>query len=152
MSHTCEIWTTFCSSFGNRFTALSLSKYYFHILDHCEYIFPVRLWGFFRWSGLPLKYFPFFLTWWFKGRNRQWPRYMTFRHLFKYILSRSSKQCVHALYPLFVWPKRLLKAGQSLIVTNNIAHRSKCSCLYSSQTHTPGLFHKTRSSSTNGSR
>ena len=95
---------------------------------------PVRLWGFFRWSGLPLKCFPFFLTWWFKGRNRRWPRYTTFRHLFKYILSRSSKQCVHALYPLFVWPEDYLKQanhwllritlliGQSVLVCTHPKH------------------------------
>ena len=40
-----------------------------------------------------------------------------------YILSVSSKQCVHAWYPLFVCPKRLLRAGQSLMVTNSNAFR-----------------------------
>ena len=72
----------------------------------------------------------------------------TFRHFFKNIPLMSSKQCVHALYPLFDCPERLLRAGQSLIVTNNNAHRSKCSYLCSSHTRTPGLFHKSRSSST----
>jgi len=71
---------------------------------------------------------------------------------FKNILSRSLKQCVHALYPLFVWPERLFRAGQSLIVTNNNACRLKCSCLYSSHMRTPSLLHRRRSSSTNGFR
>jgi hypothetical protein len=39
-----------------------------------------------------------------------------------------------------------------LIVTNNNARRSKCSCLCSSHTRTPVLFHKSRSSSTSGLR
>jgi hypothetical protein len=78
--------------------------------------------------------------------------YMTFRHFLKKIPSMSWKHCVHALYPLFDCPERLLRADQSLIVTNNNAHRSKCSCLYSSHTRTPMLLHKSRSSSTNGLR
>jgi hypothetical protein len=39
-----------------------------------------------------------------------------------------SKQCMHALYPLFDCPEILLRAGQSLMVTNNNAHRSNGSC------------------------
>src|SRR3954468_7256720 len=57
----------------------------------------------------------------------------------KYILAVPSKQCVHALYPLFVCPERLLRAGQSLMVTNNNARRSNSSYLFSSHTRTPGL-------------
>jgi hypothetical protein len=59
---------------------------------------------------------------------------------------------VHALYLLFDCPERLLRAGQSLIVMNNNARRSKCSYLYSSHTHTPMVLHNYRSSSTNGLR
>src|SRR3989337_2126565 len=73
-------------------------------------------------------------------------------HLSKYILSVSSKQCVHALYPLFVCPERLLRAGQSLMVTNSNAHRSNSSCLCSSHTRTPFLSHNCKSYSTNGLR
>ena len=61
-------------------------------------------------------------------------------------------KCVHVLYPLFDCPERLLRAGQSLIVTNNNARRSKCSSLYSSHTRMPVLLQKSRSSSTNGLR
>src|SRR4051812_47228413 len=64
----------------------------------------------------------------------------------------SSKQCVRALYPLFVCPERLLRAGQSLMVTNSNAHMSNSSCLCSSHTRTPGLAHNSKSSSTNGLR
>jgi hypothetical protein len=56
------------------------------------------------------------------------------------------------LYPLFDYPERLLRADQSLIVTNNNAHRSKCFYLYSSHTRTHVLLHKSRSSSTKGLR
>src|SRR3989337_3163731 len=73
-------------------------------------------------------------------------------HLSKYILSVSSKQCVHALYSLFVCPERLLRAGQSLMVTNNNARRSNSCCLCSSHTRTPFLFYSSKSSSTNGLR
>jgi hypothetical protein len=31
---------------------------------------------------------------------------------------------MHCMYPLFVYPKRLLRAGQSLMVTNNNDRRS----------------------------
>ena len=113
---------------------------------------PVRLRGLVWWSALPLKCLPFFLTGWFAGRNHRCPRYTTLRHFFKNIPFMSPKQCVHALYPLFDCPERLLRASQSLIVTNNNARRSKWSCLCSSHTRTPGLFHKSRSSSTSGLR
>src|SRR3954468_19320931 len=73
------------------------------------------------------------------GRNRRCPRYTFFLQLAKYILSVSSKQCVHARYPLFVCPERLLRAGQSLMVTNINAR-------------TPVPFHSCKSSSTNGLR
>src|ERR1041385_33650 len=86
------------------------------------------------------------------GRNRRCPRYTFLLQLGKYILSVSSKQCVHALYPLFVCPKRLLRAGQSLMVTNSNARRSNSSCLFSSHTRTPFPFHSCKSSSTNGLR
>jgi hypothetical protein len=111
---------------------------------------PLRLSGFVRCFALPLKFLSLFLRAWFNGRNRRWPMYMTFWHFFKNILSMSSKQCVLALYPLFDYLERLLRAGQTLIIMNNNARRSKCSCLYSSHTCTPVLFHKSRSSSTNG--
>src|SRR3954467_9655764 len=86
------------------------------------------------------------------GINRRCPRYTFLLQLGKYIFSVSSKQCVHALYPLFVCPERLLRAGQSLMVTNNNARRSNSSCLCSSPTRTPGLAHNSKSSSTNGLR
>ena len=68
------------------------------------------------------------------------------------MLSVSSKQWVHARYPLFVCPKRLLNAGQSLMVTNNNARRLKISCLSSSHTSTPSSFQSCKRSSTNGLR
>src|SRR3954468_18332244 len=70
----------------------------------------------------------------------------------KYILLVSSKQCMHALYPLFVCPERLLRAGQSLMVTNSNDRRSNSFCLCSSHTRAPGLAHNSKSSSTNGLR
>ena len=70
----------------------------------------------------------------------------------KCILSVLSKQCVHALYPLFVYPERLLRAGQSLMVTNSNARRLNSSCLCSSHTRTPFLCHNYKSSLTNGFR
>jgi hypothetical protein len=99
----------------------------------------VPLWciGFVRWSTFPLKCLPFFRTWCLMGRNRRWSMYTTFLQWVKYILSVSSKQCVQALYPLFVCPDRLLRAGQSLMVTNNNAHRFKFSCRCTSHIHTP---------------
>src|SRR5215216_3605922 len=86
------------------------------------------------------------------GRNRRCPRHTFFLHLSRYILSVSSKQCVHAWYPLFVCPERLLRAGQSLMVTNSNACRSNSYCLCSSHTHTPFPIHSCKSSSTNGLR
>src|SRR6185312_9701742 len=76
----------------------------------------------------------------------------TFLQFFRYKLSVSSRQRVHAWYPLFDCPDRLLSAGQSLMVTKSNARRSKFSCLYSSQTRTPSSFHSSKSSSTNGLR
>src|SRR3954471_8377862 len=78
--------------------------------------------------------------------------YTFFPLLSRYILSVSAKQCVHAWYPLFVCLERLLRAGQSLMVTNNKACRSNSSCLCSSHTRTPFPFHSCKSSSTNGLR
>src|SRR5215216_156830 len=76
------------------------------------------------------------------GRKKStMPRYTFFLHLSKYILSVSSKQCVHEWYPLFVYPERLLRAGQSLMVTNNNACRLNSSCLCSS--HHVHRFHST---------
>src|SRR4051812_39055289 len=69
-----------------------------------------------------------------------------------YILSVSAKQCVHLWYPLFVYPKRLLRACQSWMVTNGNACRSNSCCLCSSHTCTPFPFHSCKSSSTNGLR
>src|SRR4051812_9442439 len=66
--------------------------------------------------------------------------------------SVSSKQCVHAWYPLFVCPERLLRAGQSLMVTNSNAFRLNSSCPCSSHIRTPFPFHSCKSSSTNGLR
>src|SRR3989337_1628429 len=59
---------------------------------------------------------------------------------------------MHALYPLFVCPERLLRAGQSLMVTNSNARRSNSSWLCSSHTCTPFISHNYKSSSTNGLR
>src|SRR5680860_216039 len=81
---------------------------------------------------------------------RDSPRYTIL--LPKYILSVLSKQCVHALYPLFDCPEMLLRAGQSLMVTNSNARRPNSSCLYSSHTRTPSSDHNCKSSSTNGLR
>src|SRR3954464_12345768 len=81
--------------------------------------------------------------------------YTFFLQLSRYILLVSAKQCVHAWYPLFVCPKRLLRASQSLMVTNSKACRSNSSYLCSSHTRTPGLPgvpHNSKSSSTNGLR
>ena len=76
----------------------------------------------------------------------------TFLQWVNHILSVSSKQCVHALYPLFECPDKLLRAGQSLIVTNSNGHRLKFSCLYSSHIRTPSSPQSNKSSSTNGLR
>ena len=76
--------------------------------------------------------------------------YTHFLRCVNHILSVSSKQCVQALYPLFDCPNRLLRAGQSLMVTNNNARRLKSSCLYSSHIRTPFLCHSNNSFSTNG--
>src|SRR5215216_1188277 len=113
---------------------------------------PVRRTGFLRGSARRLKCLPFFLTGCRFGRNRRYPRYTTFLHLSKYTLSVLSKQCVHALYPLFVCPEMLLRAGQSLMVTKSNARRSNGSPLCSSHIRTPGLSHSYKSSSTNGLR
>src|SRR3954466_10035402 len=87
------------------------------------------------------------------GRQKlRHPRYTAFLHLSKYIPLVLSKQCVHALYPLFDYPEMLLRAGQSLMVTKSNARRSNSSCLSSSHTRTPGLAHSSKSSSTNGLR
>ena len=78
--------------------------------------------------------------------------YTTFLQWVNHILSVSSKQCVHALYPLFECLDKLLRAGQSLIVTNSNACRLKFYCLYSSHIRTPSLPQSNKSSSTNGLR
>ena len=64
----------------------------------------------------------------------------------------SAKQCVHSWYPLFVCPERLLRAGQSLMVTNSNACRLNSFCLCSSHVRTSFSFHSYKSSSTNGLR
>jgi hypothetical protein len=94
---------------------------------------PLRFSSFVWWSALSLKCLPF-------------------NFFLKNIPPRSWKQCVHALYPFFDYPARLLRAGQSLIITNNEAHRSKCSYLYSSHTRTTVVLHNYRSSLTNSLR
>jgi len=111
---------------------------------------PVRCIGFVRWSAYPLKCLPFLRTWCLTGRNRQWPMYTHFLQWVSHILSVSSKQYVQALYPLFDCPDRLLRVGQSLMVTNNNARRLKSSCLYSSHIRSPSSRHSNKSSSTNG--
>ena len=78
--------------------------------------------------------------------------YTIFLQRVNHILLVSSKQCVQALYSLFDCTDRLLRAGQSLMVTNNIARRSRSSCLYSSHICTPSSHHSNKSSSTNGLR
>src|SRR6185436_7604046 len=78
--------------------------------------------------------------------------YTTFLQGVNHILSVSSKQCVHALYPLFECPDKLLKESQSLIVTNSNTRRLKFSCLYSSDIRTPSSPQSNKSSSTNGFR
>src|SRR5215216_5550929 len=113
---------------------------------------PVRRIGLHRLSASPLKCLPFFLRMCMGGRKRRFPGYTFFLHLSKYILSVSFKQCVHALYPLFVCPEMLLRAGQSLIVMNNNARRLNSSCLFSFHTRTPCPCHNCKSSSTNGLR
>ena len=77
-------------------------------------------------------------------------RYTIFLHFSKCVPLVLSKQCVHALYPLFDCPEMLLSAGQSLMVTNNNARRSNSLCSCSSHTRTPGLCHSCQSSSTSG--
>jgi len=134
------------------FTTKTLSKDYSYILYHLKYMLSIMVCRFSTMAGAPLKCIPSFLNSWLAGRNRWWPIYTTFLQCFKYMLSMSSKQWVHAWYPLFVYPERLLSAGQSLIVMNNNAHRSKLSCLSSSHTHTPSFFQSSKSSSTNGLR
>src|ERR1044072_7996839 len=67
-----------------------------------------------------------FLTTLMVGRKKStMPHDTFFLQLSRYILSVSAKQCVHVWYPLFVCPERLLRAGQSLMVTNNMACMSK---------------------------
>jgi hypothetical protein len=61
-------------------------------------------------------------------------------------------QCVQALYPLFICPDSLLRAGQSLIVMNNNARRLMFSYRYSSHICKPSPCHNNNSSSTNGLR
>jgi hypothetical protein len=99
-----------------------------------------------------LKCLPFFLKVCCFERNRRCPGCTFFLQLSKYILLVLYKQCVHAMYPLFVCPEMLLRAGQSLIVTNSNTRRSNSSCFCSSYTHIPGLFHNCKSSSTCGLR
>ena len=117
---------------------MSFSKDDFHIIDHIEYILTSSVARLGQVVCLPFKMLAFLSYGWFAGRNRRWPRYMTFRYFFKNIPLMSLKRCVHALYPLFDCPERLLRAGQSLIVTNNNARRS-CVCislyLEASRTH-----------------
>jgi hypothetical protein len=113
---------------------------------------PIQWIGFLRWSAFPLKCLPFFLKGCLIERNRWCPGYTFILYLSKYILSVSPKQCVHALSPWYVCLERLLRAGQSLMVTNNNAHRSNSSRFCSSHTHTPSLCHNYKSSSTNGLR
>ena len=100
---------------------------------------PLRCIDFVRWSAWPLKCLPFFRTGCLMGRNRRWPMYTIFLQWVNHILSVSSKQSVHALYLLFECPDKLLRACQSLIVTNSNARRLKFSCLYSSHIRTPSL-------------
>jgi hypothetical protein len=95
---------------------------------------------------------PFFLTGRLVVRNRRCPKYTTFLYFSKYVPSVLSKRCVHTLYPLFVCPERLLRAGQLLMVTKSNARRSNGSFLCSSHARTPGLAHNYKSSSTNGLR
>src|SRR3990170_2291968 len=140
------------ASFGTNYPPGPFPKITFKSLTISSISSPVRWRGFFRCSASPLKCLPFFLKRWLVERNRRCPRYTFFLHLSKYILSVSSKQCMHAWYPLFVCPKRLLREGQSLMVTNSNTCRSNSSWSCSSHTRTPFPFHSCKSSSTNGLR
>ena len=113
---------------------------------------PLRWLGFGWIFAKPLKCLPFFLNACLSERHLRCPGYTFFLHLSNRILSVSFKQWVHALYPLFVCPERLLRAGQSLMVTNNNARRSNSFCSCSSHTRTPGLSYSCKSSSTSGLR
>jgi len=133
----------------NRLAARSLSKDYLHIIDHIKYTLTCSV----AWLGLVVCHIfkmLAFLSYRVICRKKSFmARVYDLSQFFKNISLISPKQCVHALYPLFDCPTRLLRAGQSLIVKNN-AHRSKFSCLCSSHTRTPGLFNKSRSSSSSG--
>jgi hypothetical protein len=78
--------------------------------------------------------------------------YLEIEDLSKYTFLLSTKQCVHALYLFFVYPERLLRAWQSLMVTKSNARRLNDFCLCSSRTRTPFLSHNCKSYSTNGLR
>jgi hypothetical protein len=140
------------ASFGTERLPGPFPKITFKSLTISNISSPVWRLGLPRTYASPLKCLPFFFNWCLGERNRWCPKYTTFLLLSKYILSISPKQCVHALYPLFVCPERLLRAGQSLMVTNSNARRSNSSYLYSSHTRTPSVYHSCLSSSTNGLR
>ena len=141
--------TWLSASFGTDCAPGPLPKITFISLTMSYISVPLGRVGFLRVSASPLKCFPFFLTGCLSGRNRRCPGY-TFLPIC--ILSVSPKQCVHALYPLFDCPEMLLRAGQSLMVTNSNPRRSNSSCLFSSYTCTPSSAHNSKSSSTSGLR
>ena len=136
----------------NRLAARFLPKDYLYILDHIEYILTTMVVRLCSVLCLTFKMLAFLSQGVIQWKKSMMAHVHDLSIFFKNILSMSSKQCVHALYPLFDCPERLLRASESLIVMNNNARRSKCSCLYSSHTHTPVLLHKSRSSSTNSLR
>jgi hypothetical protein len=76
--------------------------------------------------------------------------YTIFCDSLKYYESVSLKQCGHPQPTFLLCPDKLCAAGESLIVTNKMTLRPKYSCLCSSQTCTPLLYHSSFRSSTKG--
>jgi hypothetical protein len=126
----------------NRLATRSLPKHYLITMVQ----------GFLRFTPTPSKCFiPSSLNGYLGERNRRWLKYTTFLLYLTYVLQVSSKIYVRAWNPLF-FPGRLPSVGQSLMVTNNNAHRLMVSFLSSSHTCTHFSSHNVLRSSTNGLR
>ena len=101
----------------NRLAAMSFSKDDFHIIDHIEYILTGLVARLGQVVCLPFKMLAYLSYGVICRKKSTMAKVHDLSTFFKNTPLISPKQCVHALYPLFDCPERLLRAGQSLIVT-----------------------------------
>ena len=135
----------------NRLAVRSLSKDYLHIIDHIEYILTCSVARLGLVVCLIFKMLAFLSYGVICKKKSSMAKVHNLSTLFKNIFYyHQSSACMHYIPYLIVLKVYLELANHSLLCNN--ARRSKCSCLCSSYTRTPDLFHKSKSSSSSGLR